>query len=412
MVLVHPTSNIQHPTSNIQPRIPGSTEFLLGSLAMPEQLKPQWVDTPDGVREAADRCRAAGRLALDTEADSMYSYFHKVCLIQVTADGRNMVIDPLAMEPIDLQPLWEVVGDPTVPLLMHGADYDIRVLDRDYGVPVRGLQDTQIMAQLLGESKTGLAAMLEQELGVHLDKKHQRADWGRRPLTRSQVAYAAADTAYLGELVALLRARLETLGRWAWAEEEFRSLETVRYVEPEPDPLAFERLKGSRGLRGAARDRIYSLHRWRESVASDLDLPPFKVLGNQQLMALAENPPPNLAGLGEVQGIGPRAVRRWGRELLRLLRDPEPAPERAAPPRTPPPPAAVRSRMQRLTAARDARAEELGLQPGLVCPRAVIDAVASRQPACWSLTDLIAAGLRGWRIEVLGEAFLEALTGD
>ena len=379
---------------------------------MVQELRPQWIDTVDGVREAAAVCRAAGLLALDTEADSMYSYFHKVCLIQATADGRSMVIDPLALEAADLEPLWTVVGDPAVPLLMHGADYDIRVLDRDYGARVRGLQDTQIMAQLLGEAKTGLAALLEQELGIHLDKKHQRADWGRRPLTRSQVAYAAADTAFLGELAGRLRARLEGLGRWNWAEEEFRKLEAVRFSAPEPDPLAFERLKGARALRGAARDRLFALHAWREGVAKDLDVPPFKVLGNQQLMALAEQPPESLAALGEVPGVGPRAVRRWGRELLQLFESPQPAPERARPPRTPPPPAAVRRRGQRLTAVRDEKAAELGLHPGLLCPRAVIDALAERQPPGRSRADLESAGLEGWRLEVLGPSFLEAIAGD
>ena len=97
---------------------------------MSEVLKPHWIDTPDGIREAADRCAAAKRIALDTEADSMHSYFHKVCMIQVSANGHNMVIDPLAVRPADLRPLWEVVGNRDVPVLMHGADYDVRILDR------------------------------------------------------------------------------------------------------------------------------------------------------------------------------------------------------------------------------------------------------------------------------------------
>jgi len=133
---------------------------------MSESLQPTWVDTPDGVKEVADLCARSDRFALDTEADSMHSYFHKVCLIQVTADDRNMVVDPLALEPEDIEPLWEVVGDPAVPVLMHGADYDLRVLDRDFGAEIRGLEDTQIMARLLGEERTGLAVLIEREAGV------------------------------------------------------------------------------------------------------------------------------------------------------------------------------------------------------------------------------------------------------
>jgi ribonuclease D len=376
---------------------------------MSEDLKPEWIDSAGGVRRAADLCRESGRLALDTEADSMHSYFHKVCLIQVTANGRHLVIDPLNLQPSDLDPLWAVVADPSIPVLMHGADYDIRVLDRDYSARVSGLQDTQIMALLLGEEKTGLAALLHKELGVQLDKRHQRANWGRRPLTRSQVAYAAADTAYLHELVTRLRTRLEDLGRWSWAMEEFTTLEGVRHTPVEPDPLSFERIKGARSLRGKSRDVLFALHRWRDQTARALDVPPFKVLGNRQLLAMAEKPPEDLTAIGEVDGVGPRAVRRWGRQILDRLRHPGRAPEPIRLDRSPKVEPAARQRMKKLMAVRDARAKELGIQEGILCSRACAEEVASRRPPCRTPDDLAAAGLAGWRLEVLGPGFLNVL---
>jgi ribonuclease D len=342
----------------------------------------------------------------------MHSYFHKVCLIQISANGHHMVIDPLALEPDDLQPLWEVVSDPTLPMLMHGADYDIRILDRDYGVRIAGLQDTQIMAQLLGEEKTGLAALLEKELEVHLDKKYQRADWGRRPLISSQLAYAAADTAHLGDLTDRLRARLEELGRWEWAKQDFLKLESVRNSTAEPDPLVFERIKGGRSLRGTARDRLFSLHLWRDQQARSRDIPPFKILGNKPLLAMADTPPSNLEELGEVEGVGPRAVRSWGRDLLRLVNRPSRAPERVRPPRPPTPDAAERKRLKQMLAARDVKAEELGIQAGLICSRGTAEAVSSRKPVCTTVQDLADAGLEGWRLKVLGEDFLKAIAEE
>jgi ribonuclease D len=342
----------------------------------------------------------------------MHSYFHKVCLIQVSANGHHMVIDPLAVEPDDLRPLWDVVSDPDMPVLMHGADYDIRILDRDYGGRIAGLQDTQIMAQLLGEEKTGLAALLEKELGIRLDKKYQRADWGRRPLNAGQLAYAAADTAHLGDLADRLKGRLESLGRWEWARQDFRKLEGVRHSTEEPDPLVFERIKGARGLRGEARDRLFSLHRWRDRQARSLDVPPFKVLGNKPLLAMAEQPPSDLEELGKVEGVGQRAVRRWGRNLLRLVNRPRRAPKRVRQPRPPTPDAAERKRLKRMLAARDAKAEELGIQAGLLCSRGAAEAVSSRKPVCATARDLADAGFAGWRLEVLGNDFLEAIAED
>jgi ribonuclease D len=268
------------------------------------------------------------------------------------------------------------------------------------------------MAQLLGEEKTGLAALLEKELGVLLDKKYQRADWGRRPLSAAQLAYAAADTAHLGDLVDRLKARLEGLGRWEWAVQDFRKLESVRHSTADPDPLLFERIKGGRGLRGTARDRLFSLHRWRDQRARSRDIPPFKVLGNKPLLAMAETPPSDLEELGEVVGVGPRAVRRWGRDLLRLIDRPRRAPERARPPRPPTPDASERRRLKRMLAARDVKAEELGIQAGLLCSRGVAEAVSSRKPLCTTARDLADAGVEGWRLEVLGEDFLKAIAED
>lgn len=376
---------------------------------MVDELSPRWIETADGVATVARRCREAGVFALDTEADSMHSYFHKVCLVQVTAAGEHFLIDPLALSAAALEPLWQVVGEPAIPVLMHGADYDVRVLDRDYGVRIRGLEDTQLMAQLLGEPKTGLAALLERDLGVALDKRFQRADWGQRPLGPQLRAYAAADTAWLERLSALLRARLEAAGRWPWAVEEFRALERVRYEPPAPDPYSFERVKGVRALRGEARDRAYALYEWRERRAQDGDVPPFRILGNQPLVEVAASPPASVEELAKVHGLGPRFARRWGRAVLDALRRPETAPPFRRQQREPPPSPARRRRLDRASKVRDTRAAELELPTGLVCPKATLQGVAFAEPPPRNRADLTAAGLEGWRLELLADDLLAAL---
>jgi len=370
------------------------------------RLDPLWVEDPEGVRRAAAACSAVGRFALDTEADSLHSYHHKVCLIQVSADDRHWLVDPLAVAAEGLSPLWKVIEDNRVDVVMHGADYDLRVLDRDFGVRIRRLEDTQVMAQLLGEDKTGLASLLETNFGVRLDKRHQRADWGRRPLSRDQLAYAASDTAHLDRLAALLRSRLEKLGRWRWAKQEFRKLEQVRFDPPDDDPSAFERIKGSKALRGADRDRLCALYRWREGEAERRDLPPFKVLGNRQLLMIAERAPSDLSDLAEIEGLGPRFARRWGQSVLKVLAKPGPAPARRRRQSQPRPTAEVRRRLRRLIEVRDAAATKLGLAPGLLAPRAIVQAVAEHPPAAGGPA---AAGLEGWRLELLGDEFSKVL---
>ena len=165
-------------------------------------------------------------------------------------------------------------------------------------------------------------------------------------------------------------------------------------------------------MRGPARDRLFTLHGWRERMAQAMDTPPFKVLGNRQLVLLADDPPADLEALSEIEGIGPRAVRRWGRDLVSATANPNQAPPRVNTPRPPNPPPEVRNRLKKLMAARDARAKGLGLQEGLLCSRSCAEAVAARQPRCSSMSDLKEAGLAGWRLEVLGAAFLEALAAD
>ena len=375
---------------------------------MTDDLRPLWIDNPDAIENLADRCRTAGVFTMDTEADSLHSYFHKVCLVQISVAGQHAVIDPLAIEAEALSPLWEICGDPEIAVLMHGADYDIRVLDRDYEAEIHGLQDTQIMAMLLGEKKTGLASLLEANFDIALDKRHQRADWGRRPLTESMVAYAAADTAYLEALTSRLRVRLEDLGRWQWAREDFRRLEGVRHQSVDRDPRAFERIKGVNALRGTSRDRAFSLVEWREAQAQARDLPPFKVLGNQPLLQMAQTIPEGPKAMGMVPGIGPRFVQRYGKAIAELLTEPQEAPEWQRPQRRPPSDPGTKKRIARLIEARDAISKTLEIEGAVLCPRATLDAVAELGTGV-DIQALKAAGMGGWRLEVLGEAFIEAL---
>jgi ribonuclease D len=366
-------------------------------------MTPLWIAGAGELAGLAQRARRSARVAVDTEADSLHSYFHKVCLIQLSFDESHALIDPLAVGRDGLAPVAELLADPAVTKLFHGADYDLRVLDRDLGARTVNVRDTQIAAHLLGLAQTGLAPLLAGELGVTLDKGHQRADWGQRPLPPELIAYAVADTAHLEALEARLARRLAELDRLAWWEEECAALEAIRWEPPVADELAFERVKGAGRLRGAARDRLAALHRWREERAAAADTPPFRILRGEAMLALASEPPADLAALAKVPGVGAGAARRIGAEMLAVLASPPAAPERV--PRTRPEVDREReARVKELRALRDAVATELGIDGSVLAPRAALEAVVDRRPG--DPDGLVACLGRRWRAAALAPHLL------
>jgi ribonuclease D len=345
---------------------------------------------------------AGGRLALDTEADSFHHYHEKTCLIQISTGSGTSLVDPLAE--VDLAPLGVILEAPEILKVLHGADYDLRLLRRDHGLGLCPIFDTMIAARLVGETRFGLASLLERHLGVKLDKKFQRADWSRRPLSREMIEYAAADTRYLLELHGILDERLAVLGRTEWAAEEFRRLESVRWSETEKDPDAFRRTKGASRLDRKGLAVVREIWEWRDETARRRDRPPFRVMDDAALVAVAANRPTSPEALARVPGI-PRPLRegKGSTEILRRIRQaverpPESWPTtRARRPRTDDP--TIRRRLGELRRRRDAVAAELGLEPSLLAPRTVLESIAGCQlrGEDWRRSE----GLRSWQIRLL-----------
>lgn len=367
------------------------------------ELVSHWIEDVADVVALSQRVRGAAVMAVDTEADSFHSYYHRLCLVQVSSRGVHALLDPLRLGARGLAPLVEVLQDRKCLKVFHGADYDLRTLDRDLGARVCGLADTHIAAQLVGERHTGLARLLEKELGVRLNKALQRANWAVRPLSAAHRSYAAADTAYLEALLERLQARLRVLGRLSWWQEECQALEQVRFEPPRPDPFAFERIKGAQALNGEARDRLAALYGWRERVAAGADVAPFKILGTDAMLRLAREVPANLTALAKVPGVGRASVHRWGVQLLNLLRQAPPAPQRPRAPR-PPVDRVFEARVKAARAARDKRAQELDLEPGVLAPRERLEQVVRSLPGdIDALTHCLG---RRWRAQACGQALL------
>lgn len=358
--------------------------------------------------ELTRRLRGKPRIALDTEAASFHRYVDRVYLVQVSSDDETALIDPLAVE--DLSPIGDLLADPGIETIFHDADYDLRILDRDYGFRGRSLWDTRIAAQLAGETAVGLGALLEQCFGITLSKKLQRADWSQRPLTDAMTAYAAADTAHLPALRDRLAERLTDLGRMTWAQEEFARLERVRWT-PVNENEAFLRLKGAKGLPPRTLAVLRSLWTWRDDTARSLDRAPFRVLGNAALVAIARAAPGTQAALMRVEGMPASVARRQGAAILDAVRRGGAIPEADWPsvdrPRRPRPDPSVDARYQRLRALRAERAATMHLDPGQLCPNATLQAIARAEATSPRDLDGIEE-LRDWQREALGETAILA----
>jgi ribonuclease D len=354
-------------------------------------------------------------IALDSEAAGFHRYSDRLCLLQVSTAEATCVIDPLAFDPGDA--LRGPLGDPSVEVLMHGADYDLRLLDRDLKVRVRNLFDTQVAAALLGETAIGLAALLEQHLGVKVSKKFQRADWAKRPIPDDMLEYAATDTLYLRQLADLLKGRLAEAGRLEWALEECSHLEQTRWAEEtgeEEDPVV--RVKGARDLGPREVEALREALAWRDRIARARDRAPFRVAGDQALLEIVVRQPRTPEQLSEVKGLNPGLARQEGEELLeRLARVAElpdasvtgyPRRARTGPGRAPP---EVDERAERLKQVRNRRADELKIDRGTMLPNAVLLEVARLEPR--TAPELAAVpGMRKWQAEVLGEALIATLS--
>jgi ribonuclease D len=368
------------------------------------------IDTPEALRELAQTLRAEPLLGVDTEAAGYHRYFDRLSLLQVSSRTQNWLVDPLAVE--DLSPLKDVLEDPSIEKIFHDADYDLRILDRDAGMGISGLFDTQIAAAFLGERALGLGTIVEKHLGIKLPKEFQRADWAERPLSEGMKQYAATDTAHLPDLRDRLKAALEQMGRLHWAQEEFQRREGTRWTEPEDGKEAFMRIKGARDLAPRGLAILRELHAWREGVARERDQATFRILGNQALLEMSAAPPGSMRDLPSVTGISEGLAQRRGRDILAAVQRGLDVPEDQLP-RWPRGQRFERDPEQeaRFEALRDARtrlADQLNLDAGFLIPRATLEEIARAQPR--TIDELAQVpGVRTWQVEAVGQGLLKAI---
>jgi ribonuclease D len=367
------------------------------------------IDQPRELAGAAREMKKAGAIAFDLEADSMYHFREKVCLIQIATSDETLVVDPLKLA--DLSPLKPVMADPRIRKVMHGADYDIRSLYRDFAIEVHNLFDTELASRFLGIRESGLDAVLQDRFGVHLDKKYQRKDWSKRPLPEAMMDYAAHDVHYLLPLAAMLEKKLRQKGRLAWVLEECDWLRRVRPPEQNNAPLYLS-FKGAGRLRPRHLAALESLLQLRRRLAESKDRPLFKVFSNKSLLTLATTMPLNLRALGQTDALSPKQIKLHGSVLLKAIRQAQELPDKKLPayPRHKAPrmTARVPERVTALKTWRDHKAQALDLDPGLMLSKALMQAIALQHPKTLAdLTDI--PDLRQWRRKAFGRDIINVM---
>jgi len=347
------------------------------------QTQPQYIlveKYPDLYRIGAGLQKEEA-IGVDLEADSMFHYQERVCLVQISTRTQNILVDPLAVK--DLSPLTPVFADSRVRKVFHGADYDIRSLYRDFGIEVHSLFDTEIAARFLGFRQSGLASLLRHMFGLIIEKKYQKRDWSQRPLPPPMCVYAAQDSCRLLALSRLFEKKLRTKGLLFCVEEECEALSKVRPTPREESPL-FLKFKGAGKLDSRSLAVLEALLQFRDDVARRRDLPPFKIVGNLPLLEMAQKKPVTPSKLMALRGLSPKQVKSLGQPLLERIRAALNLPEEALPtyPRKPRPAYdhKVIRRVKALREWREHRASSLGIDSALTLSNAQIRALALENP--------------------------------
>lgn len=347
------------------------------------------IATASQLSELLPHLEKVARVAIDTEADSLHSYREKLCLLQISVSDRDFIVDPLAG--LDLWPLTNALAEKEI--ILHGADYDLRLLRRNLNFGPREIFDTALAARMIGIREFSLAALVQRYFGIELTKSSQKANWGQRPLPSRMVEYAINDTKYLLELADKLEAELKSQNRIEWFCQSCRRALEQAAVDRERDLDEAWRISGAGALRGQSAAVLRELWHWREAEAEAVDRPPFHILQNRELLESAEK---FVAGqVPDYKHFSDRRRRKFREAGQRGLQVPEnewPVRKRGSGKR---PTAEIIKRMEELRSQRDRSAKDLHLDPAFIASRGALEAIAADESRANAL-------LVPWQRELVG----------
>lgn len=343
----------------------------------PDTLPPPvWVDDQNKLERMVDELSTHSRLAVDTESNSLHAFRERVCLVQFSTSRKDYVVDPLVFDDLDL--LAPLFVNPDIEKIFHAAEYDLVCLKRDYGFEFSNLFDTMQAARILGYQHVGLDNILAEKFGVKVDKRHQKANWAARPLTRAQLDYARMDTHFLIPLRDMLEKELRENDRWGFASDDFALACHVDSPQEKTNGASWKRFSARKDVTPRELTILSELCLCRDAIAERMDRPPFKVIPDSLLLDIAKNPPEkdvDLAGIG----LSPKQIRLWGDQILAATRRGEASPlvkrEQAERPKD-----AMLKRLDKLKTWRKKVAEAMKVESDIILPKDFLYELAEKPP--------------------------------
>jgi len=372
-------------------------------------LNYKFIESDGELKSVCDDLLKEKIISVDLEADSMHCFKEKICLIQIATAKQAFLIDPFKIK--NILSFIAVLENNDVIKVFHGADFDIRSLDRDYNARVNNLFDTEIASRFLGTKERGLAALLKKNFDVDINKKFQKVDWARRPLRQDMIEYSVGDVAYLTRLYEIIHKKLVANGRLNWAGEEFEIQTRVRHENNHALPL-FKKFKGAGKMDNRSLAVLENLLQVRLNFAKKKDQPLFKIMSNNSIMAMASEKPVTIDQILNMGVLNQRQAGMYGNHCLDAIGRAMKIEHKALPsyPKTrrPKKNAKVQERIERLKKMREKISSSIGIEPGFLLNNALIGSIAFENPG--NLNDLLKIeNVRKWQGEAIGENILSAL---
>jgi len=367
------------------------------------------IETEEKLKEVIPELKKSAAIAVDLEADSMFNFKEKVCLLQMAVPGMNLVIDTLKVN--NLSSLKSLFSNRSIQKIFHGADYDIRSLFRDFGIEVSNLFDTELACRFLGIRETGLDSVLKERFNINVDKRFQKKDWSRRPLPEEMVDYAAKDVVHLISLAGILQKELKKKGRLEWVNEECKLLSRVRSVLSENVPL-FVKCKGAGRLDPRSLAVLEELLKFRLKAAEKKNRPVFKIMSTGSLLEISREKPVTVDQLQKFQAASPKQISMYGEKIISAVKRGRKVPGKRLPiyprRRAPVLRPEIPGRVRAIKKWRDGVAEEMEIDPTILFNKALMTAIAVQKPGNFKDFGKV-EGIRNWQKKEFGKNVIEIL---